>query len=285
MWPQLIRLPAGGTTCTRKDSDPGRVQPGVIPSVLKGKSPIMRFLFTLLVFCTGFSVQAQTDYNGWGNSKKVKGNGEVTTQARSVRNFDGVEVCCGLTVEARQGSTISVEVEAESNLQEYILTEVRGGRLTVRFADKVNIKSNKNIVVYVTVPSLNYVSVSSGSDFRSVTGFSGEEIELDASSGADLVMDFSGQRVKASASSGANIKLRGKGDRIRAEASSAGNVRAGDFEASRARAGASSGGDVTVHANEELVANASSGGGVRYHGTPSTIDTDKSSGGSVRKAL
>lgn len=245
----------------------------------------MKFLFTLLVFCAGFSVQAQTNYGGWGSSKKVKGNGEVTKQDRSVRNFDGIEVCCGLTVEARQGSTVSVEVEAESNLQEYIITEVRGGRLSVRFANKVNIKSNKNIVVYVTVPTLNYVAVSSGSGFHSVTGFSGEEIELDASSGADLVMEFTGERVRASASSGASIKLSGKGDRIRADASSAGNVRAGDFEASRARAGASSGGGVTVHANEELVADASSGGGVRYRGTPNTIDSDKSSGGSVRKAL
>ena len=243
----------------------------------------MKYLLTLLIFCVGFGVQAQSSW-GWG-SEKVRGNGDVSTQDRDVKNFDGVEACCGFSVEATRGSDYSVEVEAESNLQEYIVTEVRGGRLSIGFKDRVNVKSSKNIVVRITVPTLNYVAMSSGGDFRSLTAFSGEELELNASSGADIKIEFTGDRVSASASSGADVRVSGKGTSIRADASSAGNVKAGDFIAAKARANASSGGDVKVHATEDLKADASSGGGVRYNGSPNTVDVDRSSGGSVRKGL
>lgn len=244
----------------------------------------MKYLLILLVCCVGFGVQAQSSRAGRGKGK-IRGNGDVTTQNRNVKNFDGVEACCGFLVEATRGSDYSVAVEAESNLQEYIVTEVRGGRLSIGFADRVNIKSFKKIVVRVTVPSLNYVAMSSGGNFRGTSVFSGDELELDASSGADIKIDFTGDRVSASASSGADVRVSGEGTSIRAQASSAGNVRAGDFVAKSARVEASSGGDVKVHATEELRADASSGGGVRYNGSPNTVDLDRSSGGSVRKGL
>ena len=94
--------------------------------------------------------------------------------------------------------------------------------------------------------------------------FTGEELEVDASSAAYVEFEFSGDLVRLDASSGGKIELSGKGSRIKAGASSGAKIRAGKFIASRGNADASSGGGVTVHVTGELDANASSGGGVRY---------------------
>ncbi len=230
-----------------------------------------------------FGLTAQQNYgSGWGSREKVRGNGDVTTESRDVRSFDGITVCCNLKVEVRQGSQ-SVKVEAESNILPYIKTNVIGGRLEVGFKDKVNIKSNEPIVVYVSVPQLEYIGASSSGKIVSRDAFTGEELEVDVSSAAYVEFDFSGDMVRLDASSGGKIELSGKGSRIKAGASSGGKVRAGKFIASRGRANASSGGGVTVHVTGELDANASSGGGVRYEGSPESVDANKSSGGSVRK--
>lgn len=242
----------------------------------------MKYSFTLLLVCLMFGLNAQSNWN-WGNKEKVKGNGDVATEERDVRSFDGIKVCCSLTVEVAQGNNQSVRVEAESNLLPYIKTEVMGGRLEIGFKDKVNIKSNEKIKVYVTVAELDYIGASSSSKVLSKTAFSGDELELDASSAAFIGFEFSGDRVRADASSGSKIELSGRGTRIRAGASSGAKVRAGDFAAARANANASSGGGITVNVSEELDANASSGGGVRYQGSPRSVDANKSSGGTVRK--
>ncbi|MEM9258935.1 MAG: head GIN domain-containing protein [Bacteroidota bacterium] len=238
----------------------------------------MRPVLTLLLLLAIGSLSAQN----WGNRTTVKGNGDVVTQERDVSDFDGISACCSLNVELRKGSH-GVKVEAESNIQEYIRTEVRGGRLQIGYKNNVNVKQTMKITVYVSVPELDYIGASSSSKVSGKDRFSGDDLELDVSSSATIEFAFSGDRVDADASSSGKIFLKGKGNRIKANVSSGAKIRAGEYMTKRARAGASSGGGVTVHASEELIADASSGGSVRYTGSPSTVDSDTSSGGRVRR--
>jgi hypothetical protein len=246
----------------------------------------MKFVFTLLTCCLVLGLSAQQNYSsGWGNQEKVRGNGEVTSEDRAVAAFSGIQVCCSLVVEVRQGASQSVKVKAESNVLPYVETTVIGGRLEVGFKDNVNLKANEKIVVYVTVPELDYVSSSSSSSVISQSAFTGEELELKVSSSGFINFDFAGDMVRADASSGGRIELRGSGNNIKAAASSGAKVRAGDFTAVKGKASASSGGGVTVNVTDNLDAKASSGGGVRYQGEPASVSADKSSGGSVRKVF
>lgn len=237
----------------------------------------MRQLLTLLLLTTALTLSAQ-----WGNRETIKGNGDVKTETRSVDGFDGVSTCCNIDVELTQGS-YNVKVEAESNLQEYIEVEVRGGRLEVGFKDKVNVRSRKQITVYVSLPKLEYIGASSSGKVTTQSSFTGEDMEVDVSSGAKVMLDFSGDNLYANASSGGSMTLKGSAGRFKANASSGGNVRAEDYKAKDARCNASSGGGVTVNVSGRLDADASSGGRVRYRGNPTEVDSDSSSGGSVRR--
>lgn len=240
----------------------------------------MRQIMTFLLLTTALTLSAQ--WGNWGNRTSVKGNGEVTTDTRNVDGFDGVSTCCDIDVVLTRGS-FNVKVEAESNLQEYIKTEVRGGRLEIGFKDNVNVRSRQQITVYVSLPELEYVGASSSGKVTTESSFTGEDMEVAVSSGAKIELDFTGDNLYANASSGGHMMLRGASGRFKANASSGGNVSGEDYKAKDARCNASSGGGVTVSVSGRLDANASSGGRVRYLGNPSDVDSDSSSGGSVRR--
>lgn len=246
----------------------------------------MKYILTFLFLCCLTGVQAQNTYkSGWGgNMDRVRGNGELVTRERETRDFDGVETCCGLRVELTKGNQHAVRVAAESNVQEYVLTEVTGGRLEVRLKKNLNLKTKEDIVIYVTMPDLTYAGASSAGDLICMSAFSGKDLELEASSGGNVKVEFTGSRVRAKASSGGDIELSGSGETIRADASSGGDVKAKNFAAQEGDADASSGGGVSVRVSDKLKVDASSGGGVKYYGSPAEIDSDRSSGGSVRKA-
>lgn len=229
------------------------------------------FLFTLNASCQ------------WGFNKRIKGNGDVTTEERSVTDFKGVSTCCNIDAVLTPGR-FSVEVEAESNLQEYIETRVVAGRLEIGFKSNYSIRNNRPITVRISLPELDYVAASSSGSIRGRGTFSGDELEADVSSGAEIELAFEGERAMLEASSGGGVELSGRVDRVRANASSGGRVRAGDLTARRVNADVSSGAGITVRAAEEIRADASSGGRVRYHGNPGTVDADTSSGGSVKRA-
>lgn len=237
----------------------------------------MRQLFTLILLTTALTLSAQ-----WGSRQTVKGNGEMNTETRNVDGFDGVSTCCNIEVELTRGS-FNVRIEAESNLQEHIKTEVRGGRLEIGFKNNINIRSHKQITVYISLPELEYIGASSSGEVTTVSSFTGEEMEVDVSSGAKVRLDFSGEKLYANASSGGGMTLKGSAGRFKANASSGGHVRAEDYKAKDARCNASSGGGVTVNVSGSLDADASSGGRVRYLGNPSDVNSDSSSGGSVRR--
>ena len=237
----------------------------------------MRHILTLLLLTTALTLSAQ-----WGSRKTVKGNGDVTTQTRNVDGFDGVSTCCDIDVELVQGS-FGVRVEAESNLQEYIKTEVSGGRLEIGFKNNTNIKTREQIIVYVSLPELEFVDASSSGSVTTKSSFTGEDMRVNVSSGAKISLDFSGESISTNASSGGGIRLKGSANRFKANASSGGAVRAEDYKVRDAKCNASSGGGITVNVSGELDANASSGGRVSYLGNPSNVDANKSSGGSVRQ--
>lgn len=246
-------------------------------SSLLPNEPTMRPLLTLLFIALFAGLSAQN----WGSRNRVKGNGDMTTQDRKVSDFNGITTCCSFKVEVSKGAP-AVRVEAESNLMEYIVTDVSAGRLSVRFKSGTSISNHDPIRVYVTMNELELVEASSSSAITFNDSFRGDELEVDVSSSARVQnLEFSGGAIRLEASSSGKINISGSGSKIRAKASSSGKISASDCKVQNARADVSSGGGIYLNVSGELNADASSGGSIRYTGGAS-VDSDTSSGGSVR---
>ncbi|MCP9236081.1 head GIN domain-containing protein [Lewinella sp. JB7] len=249
----------------------------------------MRILSLFFLLCATPSLSAQVEVNngswlGRFSGDRVTGNGDVITQERDLDGFTAIKTCCSFKVEVAQNDDFGVRVEAESNLQEFIETEVRGKTLHIKYSDDANFKSTEDILVFVSLPLLEGIDASSSSRVRGTTPFRGKDLDLDVSSSANITVEFSGDRVNLDASSSGKIEVRGAASRVTADASSASNIDAADLRAEDGVADVSSAASIKIHTTKTLRADASSAGSVHYSGNPGDVITDTSSAGRVRSS-
>ena len=89
-----------------------------------------------------------------GQSRKtVHGNHNVIKTERNAGSFTGIKVSSGVDVYLKQGDNESITVEADENLHEYIITEVKGGCTSCLYRSKY--KGCRKERVYVTMKDIN----------------------------------------------------------------------------------------------------------------------------------
>ena len=236
---------------------------------------LSRITFTLLLGLLATS--CNFDIN-MGPGKK--GNGVIANDTRSItENFNRVSVSEGLDVYITQADDFEITIEADENIIDLIQTDIKNGRLKIHARENIGRATKK---IFVSMPVIAGLSSSSGADLETKTIINADEIDLDASSGADLVVSLKASYIDASSSSGADIKISGETEDLNADASSGANINAKNLKTKTCEADASSGAGIRVDVSEKLVADASSGGDITYTGS-AEVTKNKSVSGSVRK--
>lgn len=211
-----------------------------------------------------------------------KGNGNVVTQERDVsENFTEIRGSAGLDVYLTQGTENKIMVEADENLQQFIETDIKNGKLHITTSENISWSEAKK--VYVTFVDINSIEASSGAEVVGNSLIKSENLTLKSSSGADLEVEIFSKEVTAETSSGSEIKVSGKASSLFAKASSGSELDAKELMVVNCTAQASSGAEIKVNVKEKLDANASSGADITYSGNPASVNANKSSSGSVKK--
>ena len=218
--------------------------------------------------------------DGWDNG--ISGNGNVEEESRDVSGFSGVHASTGIDVFISEGSSFDVKVEADENLLEVILTELNGDMLVIK-TDRVNIRSAKSKKVYVTLPKLKELKISSAGDCKGMTPFNCENLKISISSAGDLKLDVEADRIDINISSSGDATLTGSTGVLDANLSSAGDLHAFELIADEVSVDVSSAGDARVFATEEISMNASSAGNVYYKGEAEIVHSRSSSAGDIIK--
>ncbi|MBM3708961.1 MAG: DUF2807 domain-containing protein [Actinobacteria bacterium] len=211
----------------------------------------------------------------------LQGSGNVTTQDREISGVNSVSISAGMNLFITQGSTEELRIEAEDNIIPRIATEVRNGRLIIKFDNIIfGVTNKKPINVFLTIKDLKEINASSGASITS-EGINTEELSVDLGSGAigEIFVDVKNLDVEIS--SGAQLEISGKTENQKASLNSAGNYRAGELESKTAVVNLSSGAMAEINVSEKLDANVSSGASLRYIGSPEII-SNISSGGELR---
>jgi hypothetical protein len=213
--------------------------------------------------------------------RTVYGNKDVVKKERDAGSFTGIRVSTGIDVYLTQGNNMSITVEADENLHEYIITEVQNGNLNV-YAD-ANIRSAEMKRVYVTMKDINMVSTSSAGDVIGQTPVRTDNLRLNASSAGDIKLEVYAKTIDADISSSGDVTLSGEADLLEAGLSSAGDLNAFGLKVREAVVSASSAGDADIYVTEKLDARASSAGDVNYKGEPKYINAHSSSAGGINR--
>jgi len=239
----------------------------------------MNKLILILAMFLASVLFAKASPSDWG--KSVRGNGHVTQQDRPLASFDGIKASAGINVFLFAGDEEKVVVEADENLQECIITEVKGSTLKCYIDCRVRKSTKMN--VYVTFRELNLLHASSGSDVTGETPIKTRELDINVSSAADLKVEVIAESIECDASSGADARIKGKAAHFRGRSSSGADIKADELTVETADVKSSSGADIRITVTGKIEADASSGGDVVYFGDPRYERVHESSGGDVTR--
>lgn len=218
--------------------------------------------------------------DGW--SQGITGNGNVKEEIRNVSGFTGVHISSGIDVYLTQDENFAVRVVADENLMDVIETRVKGRMLEIG-TDHYGIRRARSKEVYVSLPELTELWISSAGDCTGETPFSCDDLKLGISSAGDLTLEVEADRIDLEVSSSGDAKLSGKARSLHASLSSAGDLHAFDLVAGKVDVNVSSAGDARVHATEEISMHVSSAGNIYYMGDARVIRSSSSSAGDIIK--
>lgn len=220
--------------------------------------------------------------------KKIKGNGKVVTVERSTDDYDGVSVSGWFDVELVNGNEGTITIKGEENLMEYIITEVKEGKLVIKpkkgyYLSPSNWK-NGGIDITVPVEEISMVAMSGSGDITGKKRLEADEFKTAMSGSGDISLEVVSKTLKVAMSGSGDISLKGRTTDLEVAISGSGDVNAFDLEADNVEATVSGSADIKVTANKMIKARVSGSGDIYYKGNPSKIDSKASGSGDITKA-
>jgi Putative auto-transporter adhesin, head GIN domain len=216
--------------------------------------------------------------------KRVHGDGNVTTQDRSVTEFKNIEVGGAAKVFVSQGDQHSVKVEVDENLQQFVEVYQEGDKVVVREKSGFNLDPTGDLKIYVTSPVYNNIDVSGACDIIGQTPINNpENLEMHISGAGDMKMEVNAPHISAEVSGSGNIDLKGETKAADLSLTGAGHAHCFDLKSETTKVDISGAGSAQVFASVRLDAEVSGAGSVDYKGG-AAVDQHVSGAGSVHKA-
>lgn len=211
--------------------------------------------------------------------------GAKTEQLRNTPSFDEINLRIPGDVVLSYGKDFEVTVNAASNLQSIIETNVSGNTLIIEEKDGECINGTGNIEVFVTLPYLAKVSIEGSGDVRNTEAIPTGNLTLEISGSGDINLnDLSPTEYTTRISGSGDINLAGTGSAnfgiITVDGS--GDIDVSDIEAKTVDVEIKGSGDSRVHAVDQLKVKIEGSGNVYYKGNPS-MDVNISGSGEVKK--
>ena len=220
----------------------------------------------------------------WG--KTIKGNGNNVTIVRSTGDYEGIAVSGWFDVDLVSGNEGEITLQGEENLLEYIITEVKDGKLVIKTEKGVNLKSSSwksEIRITVPVESISSVSMSGSGDIVGKTKIKSDKFSTAMSGSGDITLDIESNSLSASMSGSGDITLSGATKDFDATISGSGDIEAYNLEADNVSATVSGSADIQVTAKKSIKARVSGSGDISYRGNPEKVDTKTSGSGDISK--
>lgn len=237
---------------------------------------------TFLILATLFLGITTANAQWWG-SEKVKGNGDMEKQTRSTSDYEKIKLQGSMDMELVAGREGQIIVEAESNLQEYILTEVENGILKISTEKGYNLKPSNDMEIRITVPfeDLEGVALTGSGDVMNADRISARSFEAEVTGSGDMELNLDVENLEASINGSGDINLRGTASTFTCKVNGSGDISAYDLKAKNVEARVSGSGDIQVYASRMLEARVAGSGDITYRGNPEKEDFKTTGSGSV----
>lgn len=215
--------------------------------------------------------------------KRVSGSGNIKTETRTAGQFNAVDVSGSIDVYVKSDSVSSIRVEADDNLLEFVETHNDGGTLHIHERNGFNLRSRKDIKVYVSGPEFRHFEASGACDIFSENKItSPSAIDIDVSGASGINMELNAPAIKADLSGACTVTLKGETKNLDLNGSGASKFYCFDLMAENVGVEISGAGHADVSASVKLDVQVSGAGTVKYKGN-AIPNSNISGAGSVKK--
>ncbi len=215
----------------------------------------------------------------------VRGSGEVVTENFAVSDFNKIQLDGAGQLVITQGSSESLEIQAEDNVLEQLTVEVQGDTLVLGFKEqpwRSRIIPTKKIVYSLSIIDLIGIEINGAADLSlpaletsslTIEINGAGNIEIDELMADDLVVNLSGA---------GSMAISGEVNSQDIAIDGTGNYQAEDLKSQKASIEISGLGNGQLWVEDSLDVTISGGGSVEYFGSPS-VSQDVSGLGDIRR--
>lgn len=213
---------------------------------------------------------------------------QAEEQTRKVDPFTEISLRIGANVHLEQGSKTSLEIVAKPSTLEEIITEVKEGKLIIRFPNKNYLWKDfqpGEITIYVTTPEINGLGISGSGDIIAEDEIKTKLLEMSVSGSGNIKLsDLKAEQVKSTISGSGDIVVAGKtpAQDLSVVISGSGNFKGLDYSTDDASIKIVGSGNAHLEVNKNLYVRIAGSGKVTYKGKP-LVDQAVTGSGSVRK--
>lgn len=242
----------------------------------------MKFLIALLIIAAISGIVAVSACNGC-NSKR--GNGHVIKQDRPITSFSKISIEGIFPVAVSQdGGPEFVKVEADENLQEFILVRNDGDELVVETEDNVSIRKSKKLKVFINLKNISELNYKSVGSLTTQGKLKLDSLEINFESVGKVDLDIDAKFLRANLNSVGITTLQGNVTEARINNKSVGSLNAYDLKTQTIMLHNTAVGSAEIYADSAFFIRSSAIGNVYYKGNGEVKELKSEGIGKVQKA-
>nr|WP_321228118.1 head GIN domain-containing protein [uncultured Psychroserpens sp.] len=218
----------------------------------------------------------------WGG-KKIKGNGNITTVTRTTSDYDAVHCAGSFDYILVSGTEGKITIEGESNLLEYIITEVKNGKLVIKTQKGKNLNPSNNKTIKITIPfkDIDAVSLSGSGDLWNEDQINSNNFKATLSGSGDVILNIKSQNASGSVAGSGDLTLKGSTNNLSAKVTGSGDFHGFNLKTVNTDVSVTGSGDAEVVCNGNLKARVTGSGDIEYRGNPTKEDSKVTGSGSI----
>jgi len=227
-------------------------------------------LVSLIIFntsCRDSSCPTCPETNHWNNNNNIYGSGNLTSEERAVPFFNSIIHGTVGKVNITYGDIQEVVVTTDDNIQKYIKTDVKQGKLFI-YTDCDCGLSDFSLTIDIVLTELKELAANSAGNISSTNKFIADNVYLYLNSAGNINLNLETNEIHSNITSAGNLFLKGKAINHYAGLNSAGNLYAYNFTTDSTMISVNSAGNAFVNVIKYLDVSLTSLGSLYYTGYP-----------------
>jgi hypothetical protein len=201
----------------------------------------------------------------------VRGSGTLTTESRPVSGFNAVQLDGAGRLVITQGTSESLEIQADDNLIGNLTSEVQGNTLILGYREQSwrrTILPSRPVVYTLTVTNLTQLTLNGAGDLE-ILSLETDSFDLAINGAGNIgIKDLSAGKLSVNLAGTGSVTVTGMVAEQSVSLDGAGNYQAGDLQTYNTAIEINGLGNGVVWATESLQVGINGGGSVSYYGSP-----------------